>query len=139
VSGSLAIIPCGARKRQGTHVARELYVGPYFRAALRWAETGRFDRVLILSAKHGLVDLDDQVESYDLTFGDEGAVTADVVRQQSYLRLAKHCSPVQCVGGAAYRDMVRQVWPRATSPVDGCTSMGAHLRVLTNLAKGGMT
>ena len=136
MSGSLAVIPCGARKRAGTHAARDLYTGPYFRAALAWAESAGFDRVLILSAKHGLVGLDDQVEAYDMTFGDEGAVTSDAVRQQAYLRLVKHCRPVECVGGAAYRSVVRQVWPWATSPVEGCTSMGAHLRVLTNLAKG---
>jgi hypothetical protein len=131
----LAIIPCGARKRQGRHAARYLYVGPYFRAALRWAETSGADRVLILSAKHGLLALDEQVDSYDLTFGQPGAVTAAEVEQQSYLRLVRHTRPVQCVGGAAYRGIVRQVWPWATSPVEGCTSMGAHLRVLSQLSR----
>lgn len=132
MTGSLAIIPCGARKREGTHAARDLYTGPYFRAALAWAENGGFDQVLILSAKHGLLDLNDPVESYDVTFGDSEAVSADVVREQAYLRLATECATVQCVGGAAYRKVVRQVWPSATSPVDNCTSMGAHLRVLSN-------
>ena len=133
----LAVIPCGARKREGCHPARDLYVGPYFRAALRWAESSGADRVLVLSAKHGLLDLGELVDCYDLTFGQAGAVTAAEVEQQAYLRLVRHTRPVVCVGGAAYRDIVRQVWPWATSPVDGCTSMGAHLRVLSQLAKGG--
>jgi hypothetical protein len=135
VSGSLAIIPCGARKREGRHAARDLYVGPYFRAALRWAETAGADRVLILSAKHGLLGLDEEVDAYDLTFGQPGAVDAGKVEQQAYLRLVRHARPVECVGGAAYRRMVRQVWPWATSPVEGCTSMGAHLRVLSQLSR----
>jgi hypothetical protein len=130
----LAIIPCGARKREGRHAARDLYVGPYFRAALRWAETSGADRVLVLSAKHGLLGLDELVDAYDLTFGQTGSVTAAEVEQQAYLRLVRHTRPVQCVGGAAYRSVVRQVWPWATSPVDGCTSMGAHLRVLSQLS-----
>jgi hypothetical protein len=133
--GGLAVIPCGARKREGVHPAADLYVGPYFRAALRWAQTSGADRILILSAKHGLLELDTEVESYDLKFGDPGAITVEQVRQQSYLRLAKHIRPVACVGGAAYREVVRKVWPWATSPVEECKSMGAHLRVLTQLSR----
>jgi len=133
----LAIIPCGARKREGRHAARDLYVGSYFRAALRWAETSGADRVLILSAKHGLVGLDEQVDCYDLTLGEDGSVTAQQLEQQAYLRLVRHTRPVQCVGGVKYRTLIREVWPWATSPVEGCTSMGAHLRVLSQLSKGG--
>jgi hypothetical protein len=126
----LAIIPCGARKREGTHPAADLYTGPYFRAALGWARRNA-ETILILSAKHGLLPLDHPVETYDLKMGQKGSVTADKVRMQAGALGVLHSRDVTVVGGKAYRDMARQVWPHAISPVDGCTSMGAHLHVLS--------
>jgi hypothetical protein len=126
----LAIIPCGARKREGIHQAAELYTGSYFRAALKWARRNA-DRVLILSAKHGLIPLDYEIESYDLKMGDPDSVTVLALRMQAGALMVLHERHVVVVGGKAYRDMARQVWPHATSPVDSCTSMGAHLQVLS--------
>jgi hypothetical protein len=126
----LAIIPCGARKREGTHPASDLYTGPYFRAALGWARRNA-DTILILSAKHGLIPLDYPVESYDLKMGDPDSVTVLTLRMQAGALRVLHEREVTVVGGKAYRDMARQVWPYATSPVDGCTSMGNHLHVLS--------
>jgi hypothetical protein len=126
----LAIIPCGARKRQGIYPAADLYTGPYFRAALGWARRNA-DNILILSAKHGLIPLDFPVESYDLKMGQAGCVTPEKVRMQAGALMVLHQREVAVVGGKAYRDMARHVWPHAMSPVDGLTSMGAHLHVLS--------
>jgi hypothetical protein len=68
-----AIIPCCGPKLDGTHIARDLYTSANFKLALAAAErTG--DRVLILSAKHGLLELDEKVANYDVTFGKPGAI-----------------------------------------------------------------
>jgi hypothetical protein len=128
----LAIIPCGARKRDGTHPASSLYTGSYFTAALRWAARNA-STTLILSAKHGLLTLDQPTETYDLRLGQEGSVTAKHVRQQAGALGLLDYPAVAVVGGKAYRDLARQVWPHASSPVDGCTSMGNHLQVLSRL------
>lgn len=131
----LAVIPCGAAKRPGNHPARQLYTGSYFRAGLRWAIAIRADRILILSAKHGLVELDQRLDTYDLTFGQPGAVTVDDVAAQARQFGLLDATPVVCAGGKRYRGIVRKIWPHATSPVDGLPSMGAHLSHLTRAAR----
>lgn len=57
----VVVIPCGAEKLDATAPARDLYVGSMFRMALAAAEAeiaGTSGRILILSALHGLLELD---------------------------------------------------------------------------------
>ena len=62
----IAIIACSKSKKQGTHKARDLYTGTAFKKALRLCElAGDYDAILIVSAKHGIVGLDDELASYD--------------------------------------------------------------------------
>ena len=63
-STTVALVGCGKAKRPGRHPARDLYVGPLFRAALEHVEATA-DRVFILSGRHGLLPLDQVVEAYD--------------------------------------------------------------------------
>lgn len=61
----IALVGCGKEKLGHAAPACELYTGPLFRAARRWAETFA-DRWFILSAQHGLLDPDAVIEPYDL-------------------------------------------------------------------------
>lgn len=65
----IGLVGCGKKKLDRAAPTRELYTGPLFRAALRYAEA-TCDRVFVLSAKHGLVELDAVVEPYDLRISD---------------------------------------------------------------------
>lgn len=79
------VIPCGAAKLDHAAPARELYVSSMFRMALDAAHAAVADdngRVLILSALHGLVELDDVLEPYDVKMGDEGCVTVERIVEQ---------------------------------------------------------
>lgn len=63
------IIPCGGKKVGHTTTARNLYTGSAFQLALATVEeAAALDgaRVLIMSAKHGLLELDDMVAPYDV-------------------------------------------------------------------------
>lgn len=73
----LVVIACGADKLNRPAPARELYTSPHFRHALRAAQAyaGRTDSaVRILSAKHGLLELDTIVTPYDARFGQAGHI-----------------------------------------------------------------
>ncbi|MCX5134363.1 hypothetical protein OOK06_20005 [Streptomyces sp. NBC_00340] len=65
----LVVIPCGSRKLDRRSPAGDLYVGSYHRACRRAAEALEPGRLLILSARYGLLDLDDVVEPYDTPHG----------------------------------------------------------------------
>lgn len=60
----VAVVGCGARKRDGTHPARDLYTGPLFTAARADVEA-RGVPWLILSALYGLVSPDKEIATYD--------------------------------------------------------------------------
>jgi hypothetical protein len=80
------IIPCGGSKTATANKARDLYTGSMFKMGLAAAEAEARDmggEVLILSALHGLVQLDTVLEPYDLKMGDEGSVTAERVLEQA--------------------------------------------------------
>ena len=68
---SVALIGCGKEKRQGTWPAGQLYSGSLFRATLAHA-LRHYDRdnVFILSAKYGIVGLDEPIASYDRRIDD---------------------------------------------------------------------
>jgi len=60
----VVIAQCTSAKRDGEHAARDLYdESSYFRKQRAYAETA--DAWYIQSAKYGLVEPDDVVESYD--------------------------------------------------------------------------
>lgn len=63
---ALAIIACSASKLDKAAPARDLYTGALFKASLAVAED-MADRVVILSAKHGVLELDAVVEPYDVS------------------------------------------------------------------------
>lgn len=62
----VALLGCGKQKAARTCRASEMYRSVLFRAGLRYA-IDTCDRVLILSAKHGLLEPDQVIEPYDET------------------------------------------------------------------------
>lgn len=63
---NLLIISCGDVKREGSHKAEELYIGLMFRKRLKFAHSLKdIDKIMILSGKYGLINLDDMIETYN--------------------------------------------------------------------------
>jgi hypothetical protein len=86
------VIPCSARKAAAPAPARDLYTGPMFthtlaaaEALARWdREQGHETRILVLSARHGLVPLDAELAPYDCKLGDPGTVSAARLAGQAW-------------------------------------------------------
>jgi len=64
---TIALISCASKKRPSRSKAKELYISPLFRYALRYAASLHPNKTFILSAKYGLLDLERVVEPYNLT------------------------------------------------------------------------
>lgn len=135
----IVIISCGAAKLPHAAPAGELYRGAYFKklkaAALALAPSGGW---LILSAKHGLVRPGQVLEPYEMHIRTPGSVSVDRLRQQ-VRRMALEDSPVTVLAGKAYVDMVRQIWPFATAPLQTLPrrGMGHQMQYLTVVAERG--
>lgn len=89
--GITYVIPCGGAKLDRPAAARDLYVGQMFRHTLDNVERlvaldaaeGRTARVLILSARYGLVELHQVIEPYDQRMEQAGSVTAEALAAQA--------------------------------------------------------
>ena len=81
----IALISCSSAKAEvkypNTIKAESLYISPLFRKALKYAkEKINADRIFILSAKHHLLNLNDQISEYDYTLNGK---KTDVVKTWS--------------------------------------------------------
>ena len=63
----VVLLSCVSKKLPCKAKARDLYISPLFRLGLRYAESLHPDRIFILSAEHGLVDLNKEIEPYNRT------------------------------------------------------------------------
>jgi hypothetical protein len=64
---TIVFISCVRQKLPSRSLAKNLYVSPLFRLNLRYAQSLTPDGIFILSAKYGLVELDDDLDPYDQT------------------------------------------------------------------------
>ena len=82
----IVLLSCVSKKLDTKSRARDLYISPLFRYALKYAESLDTDKIFILSAKYGLVGLDEEIEPYELTLNGmksiEKKVWADNVLKQ---------------------------------------------------------
>jgi hypothetical protein len=63
---TIVLISCGSAKKSVRSMARDLYIGNPFVQQLLHAESLSPDATFILSAKYGLLGLEEEVEPYDL-------------------------------------------------------------------------
>ncbi|MFG6197718.1 DUF6884 domain-containing protein [Nonomuraea sp. JJY05] len=134
----VVIVPCGGKKADTAAAipAGELYVGSYHRAARRAADALAHDggRVLILSALHGLVELDTMLEPYELRAGQAGTVTGETLRAQA-AALGIADADVTVLGGRAYVELAREVWPALDAPLQGTRGIGEQMARLAAMYK----
>jgi len=67
---TIVLISCASKKLPHRARAKDLYVSPLFRAALQYAQRFSPDKIFILSAKYGLVQLNDEIDPYNVTLKD---------------------------------------------------------------------
>jgi len=65
--GKIVLLSCVSKKLAERARAEELYVSPLFKLGLAHAKSLGPDKIFILSAKYGLVGLDDEIEPYNET------------------------------------------------------------------------
>ena len=66
---NIAFISCVKNKLKGEHKAKDLYVSDFFKKSINYCLTTH-DKVCILSAKYGLLELDTIIKDYDMTLND---------------------------------------------------------------------
>lgn len=128
LGGSYYLVGCGKDKQAGRHKARDLYTGDLFKKAMAYG-TAR-GRVLILSAEHGVVHPDQELDDYDRTLADmtaaEEAVWGDRVMAQ--LR-ATGATRFVGLAGSTYLNPLRERGLEVEDPMAGL-GIGMRLKWL---------
>lgn len=63
----IVLISCVSKKLQQKTKAGKLYQGSLFHTSLAYAKSLKPDNIFILSALYGLIDLEEEIEPYDVT------------------------------------------------------------------------
>lgn len=63
----IALISCVKTKLPHKAKAKDLYISPLFKGYMAYAMKQEPDKIFILSAKYGLLDLDTEIEPYEFT------------------------------------------------------------------------
>ncbi len=117
-AGPVVVIPCSGSKVDHPAEAGKLYTGSLHTHARRTADalTAHGGTVLVLSALHGLLPLDQVVEPYNHTWEDAGSVTVEELRAQAAELGLTHADVVLLTPGKYTRHALA-VWPHACTPL----------------------
>jgi len=132
----LVVVPCGGAKLRCPAPAGQMYVGSYHLACRR-AAARLGGRLLILSARYGLLTPDTLIEPYELMMGQPSAVTTATLRQQARTLDVDGAATVIVLAGRRYADAAAAVWPHAIRPLDGTAGMGPQLHRLAVITRTG--
>lgn len=134
----VVLISCVSKKLNRKAKAEDLYISPLFRKNLRYARSLSPDKIFILSAKYGLLELDKEVEPYEKTLNnmasDEKKNWAKLVLNQ----IQTHCDLKKdtfiLLAGANYRRFLIPHMQNHSIPMSGL-GIGKQLKWLTENTK----
>ena len=128
------LIACASKKQEHPCRAADLYQSDLFRKNLRYAERLDPDEIFILSAKHGLLRLDEQVEPYNVTLNTMPAAERRAWAERVLEELAQVADLEQdrftFLAGSRYREHLTPRIRHADVPMEGL-GIGRQLRFLT--------
>ncbi len=135
---TVVLISCVSQKLDYTSKAKDLYISTLFKKNIAYAAKLQPDKIYILSAKYGLLALDDEIEPYDLTLNTmrikEKKEWADNVLEQ--IKKVEDISDTKFIflAGANYRKYLIEHMPYYEVPMEGLP-IGKQLQYLTEQLK----
>jgi hypothetical protein len=132
-SKKIVLISCVSKKLSHPARAQDLYVSPLFRLNLEYARKLEPDAIYILSAKHGLLDLNTEIEPYNLTLNDMPTRQVQAWAKQAVEQLKKRADLSKdhfvLLAGQKYRKFLVPSFATFEVPMQGLT-IGRQLRFL---------
>lgn len=135
MKADVVLLGCGKAKLDRAAPARELYTGNLFRASLRFAELrAGGGPVYIVSAEHGLVELDQVVEPYEAKLANaaEGEAWGEKVFDELRRRHPRQGYMVILAGdlyARPLRKLAEKAWWNVEEPLRGL-AIGGRLKLL---------
>jgi len=132
----IVLISCVKKKLSYRARAEDLYISSLFRFNLAYARSLKPDAIYILSAKYGLVSLDQEIDSYDLTLNTMGENQKKVWAQKVLMDLGRKTDLAHdhyiFLAGMNYRKYLVSAMQIYEIPLEGY-SFGQQLRELKRM------
>lgn len=139
---TIILISCVSKKGTQKCKAKNLYTSDLFKKAWTYANSIKHDDIYILSAKHGLLNPDTEIEPYDVTLNTmkskDKQSWVDMVMQQFQAEgIDLNNTHFIFLAGKAYCDPLIKTkkFPHHERPYDGCKGIGYILQFLNNKIK----
>jgi cytoplasmic iron level regulating protein YaaA (DUF328/UPF0246 family) len=75
----IILISCAAKKLKTKAKAQDLYISTLFKESLKYAYSFNPDKIYILSALYGLVELDTEIEPYNVTLSSKSNKNPELI------------------------------------------------------------
>ncbi len=130
---TIVLISCASKKRNYKSRAKDLYISPLFQKNLAYAQKLKPDMIFVLSAKYGLVDLDREIEPYNLTLNNMSASEIKVWAEKVLKQLSEQANLQQdyfvFLAGEKYRKYLTPYISSFGVPMEGMP-IGKQLQYL---------
>ena len=129
----IVLISCVKSKRQTAARAADLYTSTWFRLASTYARSLHPDLTLVLSAKHGVVGLDEHIAPYEQTLNRMGVAARRRWATQVLTALSGRADlnrdDFTILAGKKYREFIVPSIPGCRVPMEGLRQ-GEQLRYM---------
>jgi len=137
---TIVLISCVSKKLPHRARAKDLYVSPLFRAALQFAQRSSPEKIFILSAKYGLVQLNDEIDPYNVTLRDMPVRERKDWASRVLQALRRYCDLERdhfvILAGNRYREYLLPCLKSYEIPLEGL-SIGRQLQYLKQMGSNG--
>lgn len=122
----IVFITCGAKKKQTPCAAKDLYIGTYFKTSLAYAQYLNVDKIYILSAQYGVLELNDEIAPYNKNLNAASRREQKIWAYKCYKQLQEKGVDFNeqaiFLGGKGYWQYLSQLFPNKKIPF-------AHLKI----------
>lgn len=129
----IVLISCVSMKLSKKAKAKDLYISPLFKMNLAYARSLKPKNIFILSAKYGLVDLEQTISPYNLTLNTmkvrEIEKWAEKVKEQMKGKINFQKDEIIFLAGEKYRKFLVPLFKTASVPMKGL-GIGRQLQFL---------
>lgn len=134
----IILISCVSKKLDKRAKAKDLYISPLFKYNLKYAQSMNPDKIFILSAKYGLLKLDEEIDTYNETLNTKSSaqikVWANNVLTQLKNEIDINNDTVIFLAGEKYRKNLTPFINNYEVPMRGL-SIGKQLQFLKERVK----
>ena len=136
--GKIVLISCVSKKFSIKSLAKDMYISPLFKYNLEYAKSLDFDNIFILSAKYGLLNLDEEIEPYNETLNSknikERKEWARIVLEKLKYKVDLDKDEFIFLAGEKYREFLIPYLKNYKIPLEGL-GIGKQLGLLKNISR----